>query len=162
MSDMLGSFVWYDLQSTDIPGAISFYNDIIGWKTKQLEGEGSHDYTMWLNRDAGLGGIVSLPEKMREAGAPPQWMAYVATNNIDESVAKVKELGGTIYVPPKEIPNVGKFSVFADPQGAMLALLSPMDDAPGSESTGKKGCTSAKSFGQGPPETKRRFLPKAA
>jgi predicted enzyme related to lactoylglutathione lyase len=44
-------------------------------------------------------------------------------DNIDETVKKVEELGGKVIVPPMDIPEVGRFSVFADPQGAFISAI---------------------------------------
>ena len=35
---------------------------------------------------------------------------------------RVNELGGTVFVAPRDIPNIGRFSVAADPSGAMFAV----------------------------------------
>jgi len=60
-------------------------------------------------------------------GAPPYWQANVIVQNIDESVAKVKQLGGNVY-HTETVPTVGKLAVIADPQGAVLALFQPDSD----------------------------------
>ena len=39
------------------------------------------------------------------------------------TAAKAGELGATTFVPPNDIPNVGRFAVFADPTGAALAII---------------------------------------
>jgi predicted enzyme related to lactoylglutathione lyase len=59
-------------------------------------------------------------------GAPPSaWIPYVAVENANERTERVRQLGGQVYVEPRDIPNVGRFSVFADPTGATIALLGP-------------------------------------
>ena len=55
--------------------------------------------------------------------APPNWLPYVAVDDCDACAAKVSELGGHTLVPPTDVPNVGRFSVFADPAGACLAFI---------------------------------------
>jgi hypothetical protein len=63
------------------------------------------------------------------AGQPGQsfsyWLAYVAVPSADDTVAKVKRLGGQVMVEPMDIPNVGRFAVFSDPQRATIAVLQP-------------------------------------
>ena len=39
------------------------------------------------------------------------------------AAGKVRDLGGDIIVPLKEIPGVGRYCVIRDPQGATLALI---------------------------------------
>jgi hypothetical protein len=60
-----------------------------------------------------------------QASTPAMWMQYVKVDDCDAAAAKAKGLGAHIVVPPSDIPNVGRFSMFADPQGAMLAVLHP-------------------------------------
>jgi predicted enzyme related to lactoylglutathione lyase len=50
-------------------------------------------------------------------------MVYITVANCDERAARAAQLGGNIRVPPTDIPNVGRFSVIADPQGAAFSLI---------------------------------------
>ena len=43
------------------------------------------------------------------------------------TTAQVKRLGGTVHMPPSDIPDVGRFAVVADPQGATFMLFKPVD-----------------------------------
>jgi uncharacterized protein len=56
---------------------------------------------------------------------PPHWMVYFQTTDVDATANKAKSLGANLLVPPMDIPNVGRFSVIADPQGAAFALYKP-------------------------------------
>jgi predicted enzyme related to lactoylglutathione lyase len=58
-------------------------------------------------------------------GAPSMWLAYVLVDDIDAATAKARSLGAQIVKEVTEIPNVGRFSIFIDPTGAMLALFKP-------------------------------------
>jgi predicted enzyme related to lactoylglutathione lyase len=48
---------------------------------------------------------------------------------VDAAADRIARLGGTVHIPPTDIPDVGRFSVFADPQNATLALLEPLSSA---------------------------------
>jgi len=54
---------------------------------------------------------------------PPHWITYIAVDDVDELVTKVWELGGSICVPPTNIPNTGRFAVINDPTGATFSLI---------------------------------------
>jgi predicted enzyme related to lactoylglutathione lyase len=88
-------------------------------------------YVMWTRDDVTLGGVGRLPAEAVAAGAPPHWLAYVATPDVDATAARAVALGGTVRVPPTDIPTVGRFAVLADPQGAQLAVFTPSGEAPG-------------------------------
>lgn len=125
-----GRFYWYDLMTTDVEGAKSFYTKLIGWGTTIWNGMGQ-PYTMWTKGETPLGGVMALPEEARKAGAPPHWISYVLVPDVNETLAQVKKLGGQVHVPGTDIPTVGRFAVFADPQGAVLAAFTPVEEAPG-------------------------------
>jgi predicted enzyme related to lactoylglutathione lyase len=116
-----GRFVWYELLTTDPQAAISFYTDVVGWKIQPWE---SGDYTMWVGSQGPLGGVTLLPEAAKQLGAPPYWQANVEVANVDETVALVKKLGGNVY-HVEDVPQVGRFAVIADPQGAVIAVFTP-------------------------------------
>src|SRR5262249_38188009 len=74
-----------------------------------------------------LGGVYQLPELAKQAGAPPYWQANVEVANVDDTVAKVKQLGGKVYVT-EDVPTIGRFAIIADPPGAVLAVFTPARD----------------------------------
>lgn len=118
-----GRFVWHDLMTSDPAKAVEFYTKVAGWGTQQWAGP--QPYTMWTAAGTPLGGVVIQPPN---SGAPPHWLAYVGTPDIDATVAHAQQLGARTLVPPTEIPNSGKFSVHNDPQGVAFALYMPGDE----------------------------------
>lgn len=56
-------------------------------------------------------------------GIPPHWLAYFSVPDCDGATAKAQALGATIKMPPTDIPNVGRFTILSDPQGAAVALI---------------------------------------
>jgi len=132
MSDLHGRFVWYELMTTDPGAAKAFYGEVVGWGTLDVPMPGMA-YTLFTMGETHVSGLMELPEEARNMGAPPSWIGYVAVIDVDAAAGQVKHLGGTIHVQPRDIPNVGRFSIIADPQGAMLALFkshNPVQDQP--------------------------------
>lgn len=127
MSDTnTGRFVWYELMTTNPAAAKGYYGEVIGWKTQPF-GEGG-DYEMWVGAQGPVGGVMVLPEEAKQMGAPPHWMSNVTVTNLDETLAKVRELGGRVYHGPGEVPTVGRFAVIADPQGGFLSAFQPANN----------------------------------
>jgi predicted enzyme related to lactoylglutathione lyase len=60
--------------------------------------------------------------KKPEGSGPSAWLPYIGVEDVDATFAKVEALGGTVWVKPTDIPNVGRFAVVSDPTGAMFAL----------------------------------------
>ena len=123
MSDAQGRFVWYDLITSDVKGATTFYTDVIGWGTRPF-GEG---YVMWTAGETPVGGVTAQHDDQKRMGTSPHWMAHVLADDVDALTKKAVSLGAKTVVPPEDIPTVGRFSVIADPQGAEIALFTPLD-----------------------------------
>jgi predicted enzyme related to lactoylglutathione lyase len=116
----LGSVCWCEVATRDADGAKTFYSELFGWGLK--ESTDGMPYTELANGAQGIGGIVAMDGPQWE-GVPPHWSIYFAVENCEQTVAKAKELGGQIHVPPTAIPNVGDFSVIGDPQGAVFQVI---------------------------------------
>lgn len=121
-----GRFAWYELMTTDPGAAEGFYTKVVGWGTQPFPGMET-PYTMWMNGEQPVGGLMLIPEEAKAGGAPPNWLLYVAVADADATVAKAASLGGRAEVGPREIPGVGRFAVLSDPQGAVFAILQPAD-----------------------------------
>lgn len=137
MPDSKGRFVWYELMTTDTRAAGTFYGDVVGWGTQDASMP-DMSYTMFTVAGVPVGGLMDLPEASRKLGVPPNWIGYVAVDDVDASAAQAQRLGGTVNVPPTDIPGVGRFAVISDPQKAVLALFassSPGQDTPAAQGT---------------------------
>ena len=131
-----GRFVWYDLMTTDQEKAIDFYSEVVGWTTEDWP-NAPQRYPMWKPAAGGMiGGSVQIPAK---EGPPPHWIGYIATPNVDETIAAATTLGATSVSPPQDIPTVGRSAVLTDPQGAAFAIFTPEGDAPGHEGAAEVG-----------------------
>lgn len=122
MIDSQGRFVWYELMTTDMEAAKAFYAEVVGWGTHDASIPGMA-YTLFTTGGASVSGLMGLSEDARKRGAKPSWIGYVGADDVDDTADRIKNLGGTVHVSPKDIPEVSRFSVVADPQMALLGLL---------------------------------------
>lgn len=136
--EVRGRFVWYELMTTDMKGAEKFYPKVTGWGVEDWKGS-EMPYQVWKAGDTAIAGSMDLPEEARQMGATPQWMAYVGVADVDSACRRVGDLGGRILKQPDNIPDVGRFAVISDPQGAVLALFTPTGDSPGSQGSPTPG-----------------------
>jgi uncharacterized protein len=120
----LGRFVWYDLMTTDPGASARFYAKLFGWTAKEDAPGSEGPYTMFRNGGKEFGGMVPI-DKGRPI--PSHWLGYVAVADIDAAAARAAVLGGRVVHPPTEIPNVGRFAVIVDPQGAAFSLYQGRD-----------------------------------
>ena len=126
-SSALGTFVWYDQMSNDLPGAEAFYTKAIGW-TLAPNTMNAQRYTLLKAGDAAVGGLMPIPEDAAKMGARPAWMGYIAVDDVKAFADKVKAAGGAIHRPPTQIPNVGTFAIASDPHGAGFILFKGNSD----------------------------------
>lgn len=115
-----GSFCWNELHTNDVDKAGSFYTNLFGWSADPQETPNGV-YTTFMNgEDMGAGMMEIAPEW---GNVPPNWMVYFAVTNCDQSYEKVIKLGGKSITPPMDIPQVGRFAVVQDPQGAVFSVI---------------------------------------
>jgi predicted enzyme related to lactoylglutathione lyase len=69
-----------------------------------------------------IGGLMPMRGEIWN-GVGPHWILYVTVADCAASAGKVKHLGGQVCVGPHEVPNVGKFAVVNDPQGAKFSII---------------------------------------
>jgi predicted enzyme related to lactoylglutathione lyase len=111
----VNTLCWNELHVRDMDVAKTFYSTLFSWRLKESPGY----VEFHLGEDA-IGGMLPSP-------APPEvpsyWLPYFAVEDCDAAAAKAASLGGQSLVPPTDIPNVGRFSVVRDPQGAAFAII---------------------------------------
>jgi uncharacterized protein len=121
-----GNFLWYELMTPDVNAAIRFYKAVVGWGTQLHEGSGMA-YTIWTDAAGkGIGGVAAPMGAAPAGAAQTQWTAYIKVDDVDAMAKKAASLGATVVVPPTDIPQVGRFSIFTDPDGATMAMLAPL------------------------------------
>lgn len=117
-----GAFSWCELLTNDIDGAKRFYGQLFNWTLEPSPVSVSGvDYTLVHGAGRPIGGMMPIPQAA--VGIPPQWGAYVTVNDVDATAELAVELGGKICVPPQDIPQVGRFCVLQDPQGAAINVI---------------------------------------
>ena len=117
-----GKFVWYDVMTTDTKAAEKFYSAVLGWTIKD-SGMPDRSYALLSVGGANVGGLMPIPEDVRDKGVPPMWMGYIGVSDVDDYAKRVSAAGGTIRRGPEDIPGVGRFAVAADPDGAGFMLF---------------------------------------
>jgi predicted enzyme related to lactoylglutathione lyase len=117
-----GAFSWCELMTTDTAAAKEFYSRLFGWEMAEGPVAGM-TYNVVKIGDREVGGLMDMPPDMPPT-KPPSWGVYVTVDDVDTSAQLVADLGGQVLVPPIDIPNVGRFAVIQDPQGATLSIIS--------------------------------------
>ncbi len=115
-----GTFCWHELLSANPEVDGPFFREVFGWSGSEQDVGPMGTYHLFLR---GEGRQTAGMLKNPQPGVPSAWVPYVAVDDVDATAAKVRELGGQIFVAPQDIPGIGRFTVTADPQGAMIAFF---------------------------------------
>jgi predicted enzyme related to lactoylglutathione lyase len=124
MAGAQSSFVWYELMTSDVAAAKTFYANVVGWSAEDMPMPGM-TYTILRTGPTQIGGMMALLKEACDAGMRPCWVGYVGVEDADVAAAKATRLGGKTLMPPTDIPNVGRFAMLTDPQGAAFNLFKP-------------------------------------
>ena len=121
-------FAWYELLTTDMAAARSFYGSVLGWTARDAA-TSKFAYSVFNAGDAPVCGLMELSLEGRKMGATPRWVGYVAVDDLDLAVDRLRQLGGAVYVPPTKT-NIGRIAIVADPQKATFALAQGLKHCP--------------------------------
>lgn len=121
----IGMFVWRELSTRDPEAATRFYGEVFGWKVTTVPMGENYTYHLVYNGEKQIAGFAP---KMGDDPSPEGWIGYVHVADVDAAAAAAKAHGATVVVPPSDIPDVGRFSLLADPQGAMITAFKSLKD----------------------------------
>lgn len=117
--------VHFEIGCKNLDAARSFYGQLFGWEFPP----GPPQMAMVSNLGPfapaptqGIGGhISSLGHE------PHQYVTfYVQVDDLAATLAQVEKMGGKTLVPPTEVPDMGHFAWFTDPEGNAIGLWKPM------------------------------------
>jgi uncharacterized protein len=124
-----GAWTWNELVSGDLAAARGFYGELFGWASEDLPGSFART-TFTLGDLLVGGGHAPAPQE----DPTPRWSVGFWVADADKAAARTQELGGTVLLPPLDIP-VGRFTIVADPQGAVFSAAA----VPGGPARGVDG-----------------------
>ncbi|MFH1221282.1 MAG: VOC family protein [Candidatus Eisenbacteria bacterium] len=117
-----GDFSWTELLTRDFEKSKKFYKELLGWEVEDMPMTEGEPYTVLKAGGQGVGGIMAMPPQV-PAQVPAHWSPYVTVDDVDAVARKAGTLGAETLVPPTDIPGVGRFYTFKDPQGAILSVI---------------------------------------
>jgi predicted enzyme related to lactoylglutathione lyase len=113
-----GRFIWRDLMTTDVAAVRRFYGELFGWRFEDSR-RGDRPYVLARVGSDPVAGIVDVSAL---PGAAPQWISFMAVDDVDKTIARVRSEGGQVLLEPREVGSLARAAVVADAQGAPLGL----------------------------------------
>jgi predicted enzyme related to lactoylglutathione lyase len=117
----VGKMIWADLVTPDLEGAKRFYTALFGWTFRDVPtGPSTYAVASLDGRPvAGVLGRAARPDEHRQ----PAWLTFIAVSDVDAAKATAMGHGAKVLLEPKTFPSRGRQAVFADPDGAVFAVL---------------------------------------
>jgi predicted enzyme related to lactoylglutathione lyase len=150
-----GTPCWVDTWQPDPRAALSFYGSLFGWDFDEaapmpngLEGE------YFAARVAGR--LVAGIGQARPS-SPTVWSTYVRVDDIEQTLARVEQAGGTRLVGPLDADADGRFAVLADTTGVPFCLWQPRRRRLGVELVGEPNTWAMSSLHSTDPERAQAF-----
>ena len=106
--------VHFEIGARNADSAKHFYRSLFGWSIE------SHVPANMIDTGSaeGIQGNIAIAE-----GEPRAYVTfYVQVDDIGKSLKRAQELGGKVVVPASEVPGMGQFAWFADPDGNAIGL----------------------------------------
>lgn len=122
------TFCWDELLTTNPDAAAKFYPTVFGWTAEKMDMGPAGTYTLFhrpgtkndKGAPKGAGGMMKAPDMVPHSF----WLPYILVDNPDTISERAQRLGATVTVPPTDIPNIGRFACWMDPQNAAIAVIS--------------------------------------
>jgi len=115
-----GALCWNELLTDEAEVAQAFYSGLFGW-TADTQSTGDAPYTTFMNAEHPVAGMMQIQDEW--GPVPPNWLPYFAVADCDGDVERARGVGARVLVGPLDIPHVGRFASFHDPQGAAFSII---------------------------------------
>lgn len=128
-----GEWIWSSLITSNVDAGAAFYQTLFNYDVYPVDddGDGSSDHAVFASDNYARASANSLPEKRPDAHS--HWINFVRVDNVEQTAAKVTQLGGRIVVDPRDDRQGGRIAVAMDPQGAHFGLMEWSDEGKGKE-----------------------------
>ena len=110
-----GTPSWADLGSPDIDASVAFYSALFGWEVAEPHPDAG-GYRIAHLRGRTVAGIGP------QMGPMSAWTTYLATDDVDATVAAIQENGGTVMMGPMDVMDQGRMAIAMDSEGAAFGV----------------------------------------
>ena len=130
----MDSVVHFEMPYDDRERMAKFYQSAFGWHTQML-GQDMNHYVLAVTTETGDAGprnpgAINGGFYQRKPDHPLQYPSVViAVDSLKRSIDKVTAAGGKVLGDPWDIPGVGKYVSFVDPEGNRVSILEPVPRA---------------------------------
>ena len=113
-----GTPCWVDVTSPELDKSVAFYTSLFGWEAERDPRPEAGGYTMFTLDDK----YVAAASPPQQEGSPSYWTTYLASDDVDDTAAKVRGAGGTVMMDPFDVFDSGRMTLAQDPTGATFGV----------------------------------------
>jgi len=108
--------VFFEITGPDGTALQSFYSEVFGWAVESRPFPG-YAYISTDQPGVQAGGLREEPQ------APPERVLYIRVPDLQAALDRVLAHGGTVLIPPTDVPGIVTFALFKDPAGNTTGLV---------------------------------------
>ena len=121
-----GEWNWFHLLVQDPQAAADFYRRAFSYDVATDARVQKTNELLLSSGSLNRGGVSVLPD---QEGAKPGWLGIVRVASLDETLARVPALGGSVIVAPHEAALGSRFALIADPTGGSVGIVEYVNNA---------------------------------
>lgn len=111
------SIVFFEIPADDVARAKAFYSELFGWQFQPAPGPGDY-WTFGTGVEEGVSGGGMMARQSPEHVITN----YINVESIEDSLAQVQNLGGSVMMPKQAVPQMGWMAWCQDTEGNAFAL----------------------------------------
>ena len=116
-----GTMNWAEVQTRDKEAAQPFYEQVFGFETETMDMGPAGGYVLFKLNGQPAAGLIEIGPDWGDV--PSSWSVVFEVEDADAAVAKVRELGGSVIIEPRDLEGIGRFAVVADPWRAVFQVI---------------------------------------
>lgn len=109
--------VHFEIGCREVEKTTRFYSDLFGWKASAYGPAAMIDTASGQGIQGHINSLGHEPHKYT--------IFYVQVDNLESYLGKIAQMGGKQIVPPMDVPGMGQFAWFSDPEGNVVGLWKP-------------------------------------
>jgi uncharacterized protein len=116
--------VHFEIHADDPRRAANFYQEVFGWQIQKWDGPAEY----WLVTtgkppEPGIDGAILQRQGPINGDAVIAYVCTVDVASVDDTIAKITSLGGTIALPKNPVPGVGWLAYAKDTEGNIFGVM---------------------------------------
>ena len=115
---MTSSVTHFEIYAEAPAKLAEFYRTVLGWEVDKAPGIDYWRITTAPGDAKAIGGGLTF----RPIPGPRSWVHYVHVDSLEQTLARIVELGGTLLRPKTAVPKAAWYAVVADPEGNIFAI----------------------------------------